>query len=160
MYKLTCPDCKKAYVGQTERNFTTRYNEHKHAFRSNSHTSSFAHLSEHAHSLGTIKNTMQILHYHKKAAQLNTLERHYIHADYASNNHLNDSHTTFPNAIFDTLLKTHRPTPPPTTTTHHVPHAVNTPLLQHKALHLYGKQGRLKESGHTHTPNSAASTYA
>jgi len=67
------------------------------------------HLIEHAHSFGTINNTMQILHYHKKGAHLNTIEQFYIHAEYASNNHLNDSHTVFPNAIFDTLLKTHHP---------------------------------------------------
>jgi hypothetical protein len=29
VYKLTCPDCGKAYVGQTGRNFTTRFKEHK-----------------------------------------------------------------------------------------------------------------------------------
>jgi hypothetical protein len=46
---------------------------------------------------------------HKKSARLNTLERYYIHAEYAANDHLNDSHTIFPNAIFDTLLKTHSP---------------------------------------------------
>jgi hypothetical protein len=49
---------------------------------------------------------MQVLHYHKKGARLNTIERFYIHAEYATNQ-LNDSHTKFPNAISDTLLKTH-----------------------------------------------------
>jgi hypothetical protein len=110
VYKLTCPDCKKAYVGQTGRNFTTRYNEHKHAFRTNSHSSRFAkHLYEHSHSFDTIENSMQVLHHHKKGAHLNTLERFYIHAEYTTNNHLNDSHTILPNKIFDTLLKTHQP---------------------------------------------------
>ena len=40
---------------------------------------------------------------------LNTTERSYIHAEYTTNNHLNDSHTTFPNVIFETLLKTSGP---------------------------------------------------
>jgi len=52
---------------------------------------------------------MQILHNLKKSAHLNTLERYYIHAEYADNSHLNDSHTIFHNAIFDTLLKTYSP---------------------------------------------------
>ena len=52
---------------------------------------------------------MQVLQYHKKSAQLNTLERYYIHAEYAADNHLNDSNTIFCNAIFDTILKTHCP---------------------------------------------------
>ena len=78
------------------------------AFRHNRHTSRFAHLIEHAHSFGTINNIRQVLHYQKKGTHLNTVERFYNHAEYASNNHLNDSHIVFPNAIFDTLLKTHR----------------------------------------------------
>jgi hypothetical protein len=51
VYKLTCPDCKKVYVGQTGRSFVIRFNEHKYAFRTNGHTSKFAeHLTEQAHS--------------------------------------------------------------------------------------------------------------
>ncbi len=37
VYKLTCPDCGKAYIGQRGRNFSQRYNEHKRAFRYNCH---------------------------------------------------------------------------------------------------------------------------
>ena len=39
VYKLTCSDCKNAYVGQRGWDFITRYNEHKRFFRNNSHTS-------------------------------------------------------------------------------------------------------------------------
>jgi len=39
VYKLTCPHCKKEYVGQIGRNFQVRFNEHKNAFKTNSHTS-------------------------------------------------------------------------------------------------------------------------
>jgi hypothetical protein len=42
VYKLTCPECQKAYVGQIGRRFNIRYNEHKQAFWNNSHSSSFA----------------------------------------------------------------------------------------------------------------------
>ena len=52
---------------------------------------------------------MQILHHHKKGKHLNTIERYYIHAEHATNNHSNDEHTIFPNKIFDTLLKTYHP---------------------------------------------------
>ena len=55
VYKLTCPDCNKAYAGQTGRRFSIRYNEHKEVVYNNSHTSSFAqHLHEQAHSFGPI----------------------------------------------------------------------------------------------------------
>jgi len=41
VYKLTCPNCNKTYVGQSGKRFATRYKEHEKAFRNNSHTSSF-----------------------------------------------------------------------------------------------------------------------
>ena len=107
VYKLTCHDCKKAFVGQTGRNFT-RYNGHKCAFHNNSHSSKFTHLNEHAHSFRTINATMQVLHYQRKALT-STQQRFYIHVEFASNNHLNDSHTVFPNSIFDTILKAYHP---------------------------------------------------
>jgi hypothetical protein len=52
-YKLTCPDCNRAYVGQTGRQFSIRYKEHKTAFRNNNQNNSFAkHLNDSAHSFG------------------------------------------------------------------------------------------------------------
>ena len=38
--ELTCPDCNKAYVGQTRRRFATSFKEHEKAYGNNSHTSS------------------------------------------------------------------------------------------------------------------------
>jgi len=108
IYKLTCPVCNKAYVGQTGRNFTLRFNEHKHAFKTNSHTSEFAqHLIEHNHPFGTIHNTMQMLIHHKKGPHLNMLERFHIYAEYVTNNHINDNQTIFLNRLFDVLLNAH-----------------------------------------------------
>jgi len=106
VYRLTCPDCHKAYIGQTGRRFAARFKEHEAAFGNNGHSSNFAkHLIEEGHSFGPIHNILQVLHYHRKGAHLNTLERFHIHTDTAANNHLNDNHTILPNAIFDTLAK-------------------------------------------------------
>jgi hypothetical protein len=100
VYKLICPDCHKAYVGQTGRQFSTRYKEHKTAFLNNSNTSSFAkHLSEEAHSFGPINNIMQIVHCHRKGAYLSTIERFHIHTEFTKNNHLNDPQTILPDAV-------------------------------------------------------------
>jgi hypothetical protein len=107
VYELTCPDCKKAYVGQTGSSFTVRFNEHKNTFQTNSHTFKFAqHLIKHNHSFDTIHNTMQVLQHHSKGAHLHTVERFYIYAEYTTN-HLNDNQTIFPNKIFGILLKPH-----------------------------------------------------
>ena len=114
-YKLTCPDCHKAYVGQTGRSFLERFNEHKSAFKTNSHTSNYAkHILEKSHSSGLIHNTMQILQYYGKSTHLNTIVRYYIYTEFTKNNHLNDEHNIFPIKIFDALLNptSHKPPTP------------------------------------------------
>jgi hypothetical protein len=63
VYKLICPDFNKTYVGQTGRQFSTRYKEHNIAFHHNSNTSSFVKdLVQEAHSFGPMNNIMQIIH--------------------------------------------------------------------------------------------------
>jgi hypothetical protein len=95
-YKLTCPDCKKVYVGQTGRSFEIRFYEHINAYKNNSHTSKYAkHLTELAHSPDSIQNTMQVLQYQSNTS---TRERYHIDAEYINQNHLNDEHV-FPNKI-------------------------------------------------------------
>jgi hypothetical protein len=93
VYRLTWPDCGKAYVGQTGRDFTSRYHEHKRSFRNNTHTSKFA---NHFRSFSPIQDVMQILQFHKKGPHLNTIERFHIHKVATSYNHLNDEHTIAP----------------------------------------------------------------
>ena len=106
VYKLTCPDSKKACIGQTGRNFITRYNEYKRSFRNNSHTSKFAqHSIERMHSFRNIHDVTQILQHKKKVLHLNTAERSHIHIEAASNKHLNDDHKICPNKIIETIFK-------------------------------------------------------
>jgi len=107
-YKLTCPDCNKAYVEQTGRSFAQRFKEHKIAFRSNSNTSNYAkHILELSHLFGSIHETIQILQYQGKGAHLNTIERYFIYKEFSKNNHLNYEFNVSPNKIFDALLKPH-----------------------------------------------------
>jgi len=114
VYKLTCPDCQKAYVGQNGRQFYTRYKEHRSAVYHNSRTSNFTkHLQDNAHSFGPINNIMQVVHHHKEGTHLNTIERFHIHIEHTAGNHLNDDHAIFPNRIFDTLIKPSNPSSHP-----------------------------------------------
>jgi GIY-YIG catalytic domain. len=102
---LACPDCGKAYIGQTGHPFSKRYNEHLRSFGNSCHTSKFAqHLNARMHNFGSIENIMQILYYQKKSPHLNTIERFYIHKEAATDNQLNDKQTIFPSKIFDTIL--------------------------------------------------------
>jgi len=60
VYKLTCPYCNKAYVGQMGQSFTQRFKEHRNAFKSSRNTSNCAkHALEHLHPFGPIHETMQ-----------------------------------------------------------------------------------------------------
>jgi len=95
------------YVGQTGRQFFTRYKEQKTTWCKNSNTSNFAKhlLEEEAHSFGPMNKIMEIIHCHKKGAHLNTIQKFHIHIEFAKNNHLNDPQTILLNAIFDTLIK-------------------------------------------------------
>jgi protein-arginine kinase activator protein McsA len=107
-YKLTCPDCNMAYIGQTGRNFYERYKEHKNALKTKSHTSNYAkHVLEQSHTSGPVHQTMQILQYQDKGTHLNTIEQFFIYAEFSQNSHLNDEQSISPNRIFEALLKPH-----------------------------------------------------
>jgi len=83
VYKLTCPDCNKSYIGQTRRRFSIHYNENKKKCHNNTHTSSFAqHFHEHAISFGNEENVRQVIQHQKKGARLNTVEKFYIDSGY------------------------------------------------------------------------------
>jgi hypothetical protein len=93
-------------VGQTGRNFTTRFKEHKNAFRTGNQSNRFAkHLMENLHHFGQMQNTMTILHLQDKGRLLNTIENFYIYSKHREQNHLNDESTIFPNKLFGTLIK-------------------------------------------------------
>jgi hypothetical protein len=109
VYKLTCPDCHKAYVGQTGRQFSIRYREHQRSFHDKTDTSRYAkHLNEKGHSFGPVKDIMERLQFQRKGIHLNTVERFYIHKE-SITNHFNDPQTLAPNPIFDILTNNHRP---------------------------------------------------
>jgi hypothetical protein len=82
---------------------------------------------------------MQVLHYQRKALT-STQQRFYIHVEFASNNHLNDSHTVFPNSIFDTILKAYHPWfTPPFPSPCHIPLSINIPSVQHMTQHVHNE---------------------
>ena len=140
-YKLTCPDCGKANVGQTGRDFASTYGAHRRAFRHNYRTSKFAeHLNNHLHSFGPIHEIMHVLQYHNKGPHLNTIERFRIHKEAASHNHLNDEHTITPTEFSTPSSELYHPS----LSSH--PHTPGTPDI---SPHLTTP---LKNPYRTHTP--------
>jgi hypothetical protein len=114
--RLRCPDCKKAYVGQTGE--VSKYdlmNTDTHSRPTVIRQNFAQHLIKHNHSFDNIHNTIQVLQHHRKGPHLNTLERFHTYAEYITHSHRNDNRTIYPNKIFDVLLKPdHSRAQPPT----------------------------------------------
>jgi hypothetical protein len=99
VYKLTCPDCKKAYIGQTGRPFSVRFRENFRDYKHSKNKSKFAeHLLDLHHSFGPINTTMDILHLTSKWTMMNTFENYHIYNETSRDNQINGHHTVKPNA--------------------------------------------------------------
>jgi hypothetical protein len=94
IYKIKFNSCQLNYIGQTGRNFRTRYKEHIQAIHTNKTTSRYAqHILDTGHAYNTIEDTLNILHFEKKGPLMNSLEQFHIYRLSKDNLHLNDIHT-------------------------------------------------------------------
>jgi hypothetical protein len=63
IYQLTCPDCNMKYIGQADRAFHVRFQEHFRDYKYGNNKSRFAkHIMDNEHSIGPIENIMDIVH--------------------------------------------------------------------------------------------------
>ena len=62
IYKITCKNCHKAYVGQTSRNLKSRFREHIRYIKNNVPRSAYAlHIFNCRHAYGNINDTITLL---------------------------------------------------------------------------------------------------
>jgi hypothetical protein len=109
IYQLICQDCKRKYMGQIDRPFYTRCQDHFHNYKDGNGISKFAqHRLENKHSIGTMEDIMEILHVTKKGEIMNTLEKFHICNEIKLDNQINDKCTIKSNVIFDTIRNTSR----------------------------------------------------
>jgi hypothetical protein len=102
---MNCKDCQLKYVGQTGRNFRTRYKEHIQAIRANKPNSKYAqHILDTQNTYSNIQETMDILHIEKKGPLMNTLEQFHIYSLWKENLQLNDIYTDIHNPIFNVII--------------------------------------------------------
>ena len=67
--------CNKFYIGKTNRNFNTRFKEHRKDFRHAEGKSKFSeHVLKEGHKKKTIEETMSIIHLENNHTKINTLE--------------------------------------------------------------------------------------
>ena len=92
IYQLTCVNCEKFYIGRTNRNFKTRFKEHKKYFIYGEGRSNFStHVIEEGHEMNkNIEDTMTILNKESNHEKINKLEDIKIIKAAASQNILND----------------------------------------------------------------------
>jgi hypothetical protein len=109
IYKITCKDCPKYYIGQTGRNFKCRYKEHLQAIKSNNQTSQTSKFAEHIlttdHTYGKLEENLKILSIVKKGEKMNTKEEFFIYTNYTQDkdNILNIMQTQQQNPIFEKI---------------------------------------------------------
>jgi hypothetical protein len=113
IYLMKCNECPLKYIGQTGRNFNTRYKEHIYSIKSNNSSIGYAkHVLDAGHSYNTIEKTMEIIKTGRKGKHLNTLERYYIHKVKKTGALMNEINTDEHNPIFETLHKINNTTTP------------------------------------------------
>jgi hypothetical protein len=93
------------YIGQTCRNFRTRYKEHIQVIRKNKPNSKHAqHIQNTQHTYSTIEETMDIKHIEKNGQLMKTLEQFYIYSLWKENLQIIDIYTDIHNPIFNVMM--------------------------------------------------------
>lgn len=94
IYKIVCSSCKALYVGQTGRDFHTRYNEHINAYRTNNYSKSAiaTHIKDTSHPFHDIASDLHILHKMDKGHEMDLYEELeiFIHGTTHGHKLLND----------------------------------------------------------------------
>lgn len=69
---IKCQDCNNKYIGQTDRTFYIRFQEHFRDFKYRNEKSKFAHCIDNIHSIAPMENIMDVLYRTKKVNMMNT----------------------------------------------------------------------------------------
>lgn len=112
VYKISCSDCPKYYIGQTSRSFKTRFKEHLPAKTPTQRSAFAAHIINENHSYNNIENNLDILHVCNKGKLMDCLEEFHIYKAVKSepNNILNEQVSFKSNIIYDTAMSIARKT--------------------------------------------------
>ena len=72
---MTCTNYNKFYIGRTNRNFNTRFKEHRKDFRYAEAKSKFSeHVINEGHEMKRIEETMNIIHQENNHEKIKSLE--------------------------------------------------------------------------------------
>jgi hypothetical protein len=94
------------YIGQTERYFLTRYQEHLRDYKYNNGNSKYPqHLLDNKHPIGPIHEITDVLHVMRKGKMMDTLEKFHIYLETKLRQQINDKNTVTQNILFDILIQ-------------------------------------------------------
>jgi hypothetical protein len=97
VHQLKCGSCEQVYIGQTGRDFKTRFKEHVHDIRYNLTKSKYAeHILEHS----PIDDIMNILRVAPKGKMLDILEKFHIYKSSKRKAIINEQNTKDSNILF------------------------------------------------------------
>jgi len=106
IYKITCDDCPKFYIGQTGRSFQTRFKEHINDINKIETKSNYAlHIKNEKHKYTDFNNNLTILHKVKKGQNMDRLEELEIYKNKNNSNLLNDKINTKTNKIYELIIQ-------------------------------------------------------
>lgn len=110
IYKLTCNDCPKFYIGQTGRTFAQRFKEHtQEVMKANTGQSIKSNYAEHLikerHTYTDIETNLQILQNINKSKYMNRKEEYEIYKERNNPAILNDKINTKTNKIYEYIEK-------------------------------------------------------
>lgn len=106
VYKLTCNDCPKQYIGQSGRSFRTRFREHLPKPKLRTQRSKFAeHLALENHNVNNCESNLHVLHKCTKGPIMNVLENFEIYRAFkiSPNTVLNEKLKSDSNILFDRI---------------------------------------------------------
>lgn len=104
IYKITCNDCTKFYIGYTGRTFSQRFKEHTQEIKyakKNAKSNYAKHMIDEKHTYTDLESNLQIMHAGKKSNYIERKEEYEIYKERRNPMLLNDKINTKTNKIFD-----------------------------------------------------------
>jgi hypothetical protein len=105
VYNMKCLTCELVNVGQTGRDFKTRYKEHINDIRQNVEKSRYAvHMLKENHEYGPIEEVMNVIKMENEGKQLDVYERFYIYKATKQKYVMNEQHSDVNNVLFGLII--------------------------------------------------------
>jgi hypothetical protein len=109
IYSLTCNTCQQGYVGQTNRSFKLRYQEHTRYIKNNNPQSAYAlHILQNQHEYGPMNTTMNLSKPYSTPSLLTPHEQFFIQSLHKEGRLISEQSPGDPNPLIQLAIDTSR----------------------------------------------------